>query len=205
MLFRNNLIRSGKQLISLKDMGSLNQNIMFSEGKKRVRPWSKHKNAMVKVQNDICTCTHNIIIKFWPFIKTRSTLSHLKESGKKQGNNVKKSKNFFTFFRCFFPYTYNICKQTNIRQFSIVLPLRVSRSLHLYLLFVYSLLLSIATQLHSNPKIVLKSTYFLISCKKFITSKKLTFMKDLTHNIHSMCHSRIDLPSGHWIHSTFSL
>ncbi len=77
---------------------------------------------MVKVQNDICTCTHNIIIKFWPFIKTRSTLSHLKRSGKKIKNNVKKSKIFLHFSVAFF-HTHNIiCKQTNIPDFQLCYP-----------------------------------------------------------------------------------
>ncbi len=55
---RNNLIQRGKQLISLNDMGSLNQKIQFSGGMGRGRPQSKHKNERIKVQNDIRTSTH---------------------------------------------------------------------------------------------------------------------------------------------------
>ncbi len=50
MAFRNNLIRRGKQLISLNDTGSLNRKILFSGGMGGV--------DRVKIQSDICTHTH---------------------------------------------------------------------------------------------------------------------------------------------------
>ncbi len=55
--FKNNSVQRGKQLNFLYDAGSLNRKILFIVGMGRGRR-SKHKNARVKVQNDIRMSTH---------------------------------------------------------------------------------------------------------------------------------------------------
>ncbi len=63
MSFRNNLIKRGKQLISLNDTGSLNQKILFSEGMGRV-----DREANTKMQGH--TYVHTYIYKLVVWLST---------------------------------------------------------------------------------------------------------------------------------------
>ncbi len=63
MVVRNNLIQRVNNQISLNNKGLLNGKILFSGGMGRGRRCNKHKNARVKVQNDIRMSTYTYINK----------------------------------------------------------------------------------------------------------------------------------------------